>query len=134
LTNCPGTNVLGLSYDDAPSGPQQENVSTVNLVAKLATLNQTATFFVKGSSIAYNPSVLQSMHNAGHELAVHTWTHTALTTLTNEQIVAEIKYTEAIIFYLTGQRPRYARSPYGDTDNRVRAIIGAMGYELVNWD
>ncbi|KAJ3002181.1 chitin deacetylase [Thoreauomyces humboldtii] len=134
LTNCPGTNVLGLSYDDAPSGPAQETTSTVDLAAKLLTMQQKATFFVVGSSSAYNPSIVQDLYKAGHELAVHTWTHTALTTLTNEQIVAEIKYTEAIIYYLTGVRPRYARSPYGDTDNRVRAVIGALGYQLVSWD
>jgi hypothetical protein len=46
-----------------------------------------------------------------------------MTTLTNEQVVAELGWTMQIIHDSTGGRvPRYWRPPYGDVDNRVRAI------------
>ncbi|KAF9195438.1 hypothetical protein BGZ51_000012 [Haplosporangium sp. Z 767] len=41
---------------------------------------------------------------------MHTWSHTELATLTNEQIVAEIKWTEKIIY----DTMKYARAPYDD--------------------
>ncbi|KAI8903606.1 hypothetical protein EDD86DRAFT_250321 [Gorgonomyces haynaldii] len=49
--------------------------------------------------------------------------HHPLTSLTNQQIVAEIMYNDAIIF-----------KTIGDIDDRVRAIVQALGYEVVLWN
>ncbi|KAJ3166239.1 chitin deacetylase [Geranomyces variabilis] len=137
VVSCIDANTMGLNYDDGPSGPTgqpgQGNETTLALGQKLQGMNLTATFFVTGGSSFYNPDALQALYAQGHELAVHTWTHAPLTSLTNQQIVAEILYTEAFIYALVGQRPRYFRPPYGDVDNRVRAIVGALGYESVMW-
>ncbi|KAJ3158564.1 chitin deacetylase [Geranomyces michiganensis] len=134
---CADPDTLGLNYDDGPSGktgqPDQGNQTTSALGQKLQAMNLTATFFVTGGSSYYNPDALQALYAEGHEIAVHTWTHAPMTSLTNQQIVAEILYTEAFIYALIGQRPRYFRPPYGDIDNRVRAIVGALGYESVMW-
>jgi hypothetical protein len=70
----------------------------------------------------------------GHEICSHTWSHTALTTLTNEQIIAEIRWTEKIIREVTGVTPRYLRPPYGDVDDRVRAVVEAAGYRILHWN
>ncbi|KAI8586883.1 hypothetical protein BDZ88DRAFT_399290 [Geranomyces variabilis] len=96
-------------------------------------MNQNATFFVTGASSYYNPQVLKDLYTAGHEVAVHSWSHAAMTSLTNQEIVAEIKYTEALIYSVIGRKPRYFRAPYGDIDDRVRAIAGVLGYESVLW-
>ncbi|KAG0289706.1 chitin deacetylase [Linnemannia gamsii] len=56
-----------------------------------------------------------------------------MTSLTNEQIVAEIKWAEKIVFDLTGLKTKYWRPPYGDVDNRVREIVRQMGYKTVIW-
>lgn len=61
------------------------------------------------------------------------WSHHALTTLTNEEIVAEIKWTEKAILDATGLRVRYMRPPYGDVDNRVRFVLKKLGYTVVDW-
>ncbi|KAJ3146391.1 chitin deacetylase [Geranomyces variabilis] len=135
VSSCIQPNVLGLNYDDGPSSSAQMggNASTQDLAAQLAAMNQNATFFVTGASSYYNPQVLKDLYTAGHEVAVHTWSHAALTSLTNQEIVAEIKYTEALIYSIIGRKPRYFRAPYGDIDDRVRAIAGALGYESVLW-
>ncbi|CAG8592731.1 5199_t:CDS:2 [Paraglomus brasilianum] len=44
-----------------------------------------------------------------------------------EQVVAELKWTLKAIKDTIGLTPKYMRSPFGDTDNRVRAIIKAVG-------
>ncbi|KAJ3158377.1 chitin deacetylase [Geranomyces michiganensis] len=135
ISSCLNANVLGLNYDDGPSSTLQNggNSSTETLAQQLATMNQNATFFVTGSSSYYNPQVLKDLYTAGHEIAVHSWSHAAMTSLTNPEIVAEIKYTEALIYSIIGRKPRYFRAPYGDIDDRVRAIAGALGYESVLW-
>ncbi|KAJ3176152.1 chitin deacetylase [Geranomyces variabilis] len=135
VASCIQPNVLGLNYDDGPSSTVQNggNASTQDLAVQLATMNQNATFFVTGASTYYNPQVLKDLYTAGHEISVHSWSHAPMTSLTNQEIVAEIKYTEALIYSIIGRKPRYFRAPYGDVDDRVRAIAGALGYENVLW-
>ncbi len=69
----------------------------------------------------------------GHQIGIHTWTHHPMTSLTNLEIVAELKYTEALIYKITGVVPTYYRPPYGDMDDRVRAIATALGYKAALW-
>lgn len=65
--------------------------------------------------------------------AVHTWSHPALTTLTNEQIVAELGWCRKAIKDVTGVTPILFRPPYGDIDDRVRAIAKAMNLVPAVW-
>ena len=59
-----------------------------------------------------------------------------MTTLNNSQVVAELGWTMQIIHDLTGGRvPRYWRPPYGDSDNRVRAIAKTVfGLTQIDWN
>jgi hypothetical protein len=59
-----------------------------------------------------------------------------VTTLSNNDVVAELGWTMQIISDLTGGRlPLYWRPPFGDVDNRVRAIAkGVFGLETVPWN
>jgi hypothetical protein len=77
--------------------------------------------------------MVQAEYMAGHQLSVHTWSHPALTTLTNEQIVAELGWTAKVIKAVTGVTPNTMRPPYGDIDDRVRAIAMAMGFTPIIW-
>ncbi|KAJ3169909.1 chitin deacetylase [Geranomyces variabilis] len=132
VTACPDLATWGLSYDDGPTvlavGPDTSDIRD-----NLNALGVKATFFVAGTGATANPDELRTSFGAGHEIAVHTWTHRPMTNLTNEQIVAEILYTEAKIFQTIGVVPRLFRPPYGDVDDRVRAIIGALGYLNIIW-
>ncbi|KAF8967664.1 hypothetical protein BDZ97DRAFT_1802680 [Flammula alnicola] len=92
-----------------------------------------ATFFVVGSRVIERPYVVIEEYMTGHEISVHTWSHTALTTLTNEQIVAELGWTRKAIKTFTGVTPTTMRPPYGDIDDRVRAISLAMGMIPIMW-
>lgn len=53
---------------------------------------------------------------AGHQIAVHTWSHPYLTTLTNEQVIAELGWTKKVIKDVTGVTPNMMRPPYGDIE------------------
>ena len=69
-----------------------------------------------------------------HIDSAHTWSHRYLTSQTNEQIVAEFEWTARIIQLVTGVRPTMARPPFGDIDDRVRAVLGAMEYRTLLWN
>ncbi|TPX38108.1 hypothetical protein SmJEL517_g00102 [Synchytrium microbalum] len=137
IVYCPQNYQWGLTYDDAPSENFVNGVhynDTVALMDELDVLNLKATFFITGSQSSYYPVSLIAIANRGHHVAHHSWSHHPFTSLTNEQIVAEMMYTAAIIYNSTGLSPRYFRPPYGDIDDRVRAIINALGFRIVMWD
>lgn len=56
-----------------------------------------------------------------------------MTTLTNAEIVVEVRWTEKAIEEVTGQKVRYIRPPNGDVDNRVRFVLKKLGYVIVDW-
>ncbi|CAG8487455.1 8836_t:CDS:2 [Paraglomus brasilianum] len=128
ILNCPTKKDWGLSFDDGPSP------YTSRLVDFLDSQKIKATFFVVGSRVYQFPEVLKKIYDSGHDIAVHTWSHTALTSLSNEQIIAEIKYTELAIQQAINVTTRTVRPPYGDCDDRVRDILGQLGYKIILWD
>jgi Polysaccharide deacetylase len=110
VTNCPQKYQWGLTYDDGPA-PYTPNL--------LSFLNQTdlhATFFVVGSRVVSYPGLLQQEYLGGHQIAVHTWSHPSLTTLTNEEIIAEFGWSKKAIHDVLGVTPAYWRPPYGDVE------------------
>ncbi|KAG9083104.1 chitin deacetylase [Ceratobasidium sp. UAMH 11750] len=127
ITVCPDKLAWGLTYDDGPSP------YTPKLLNFLDQHSLNATFYVVGSRVISRPEIVQYEYMKGHELSVHTWSHSALTTLTNEQIVAELGWTRKAIHDVTGVTPLTMRPPYGDIDDRVRAIAMAMDLTPVIW-
>ena len=53
--------------------------------------------------------------------------------MTNEQIVAELRWSRKAIKDVTGVTPLLFRPPYGDIDDRVRAVAKAMNLTPVMW-
>jgi len=102
LITCP-LGVWGLTYDDGPT-----EFST-QLYDFLDTTNQKATLFYIGSNVIQNWQAARRACGAGHQIAVHTWSHNPSTSLTDEQFVAEVKYTEMAIKELCGFTPTYFR-------------------------
>jgi peptidoglycan/xylan/chitin deacetylase (PgdA/CDA1 family) len=45
----------------------------------------------------------------GHHIAGHTWSHQLMTTLTNQEVLAELYFTQKAIKYVTGITPKYWR-------------------------
>ncbi|KDQ19200.1 carbohydrate esterase family 4 protein [Botryobasidium botryosum FD-172 SS1] len=117
----------GVTFDDGPSP------YTPRLLDYLNQQQIKATFFVVGSRVVTRPNMLQTEYMLGHQISVHTWSHHALTSLTNEQIVAELGWTRQAIKDVLGVTPTTMRPPFGDIDDRVRAISMAMGMKPIIW-
>ncbi|EED81500.1 candidate polysaccharide deacetylase from carbohydrate esterase family CE4 [Postia placenta Mad-698-R] len=127
ITTCPAKNTWGLTYDDGPSP------YTPDLMAYLEAHDMRSTFFVVGSRAISRPAMLQDEYMMGNQIAVHTWSHPYMTTKTNEEIIAEFGWTKKIIKDALGVTPLYWRPPYGDIDDRVRAIGMAMNLIPILW-
>ncbi|KZT06317.1 carbohydrate esterase family 4 protein [Laetiporus sulphureus 93-53] len=124
---CPTQNHWGVSYDDGPSP------YTPNLLQYFDQQDIRSTFFVVGSRAISRPAMLQDEYMMGNQIAVHTWSHPYMTTRTNEEVIAELGWTKKIIHDALGVTPIYWRPPYGDIDDRVRAISTAMNLTPIIW-
>ena len=69
--------------------------------------------------------------NAGHQIGINAWTYTALSTLSNEQIVSELANTLLIVEDVLGSAPSMFHPPFMDIDERVRALAKSMGLSVV---
>ncbi|KAF9178178.1 chitin deacetylase [Haplosporangium sp. Z 767] len=127
LINCRSRNTWAITFDDGP------HVVTSQLLDYLKSEKIFASFFLVGSHVVQRPEIVKRQIAEGHHIASHSWSHRGLTTLTNEQIVAEMKWTEKAVLELTGRRLKYMRPPYGDIDNRVRYVLKKLGYTVVDW-
>ncbi|KAI8914490.1 hypothetical protein EDD86DRAFT_234889 [Gorgonomyces haynaldii] len=128
ISRCNNLNDWGLTYDDGPG------LYTMTVLDQLKARNVKATFFVTGSRVVERPSVVKAIYDQGHLIGIHTWSHRALTTLANDQIVAETVYTANAIREAIGFTPLYFRPPFGDIDPRVRAVLKSMGMTIVVWN
>jgi len=123
-----------MTYDDGP------HTETAGLLDYLKSKGVKATFYINGlnfNCIYDFADIIQRMHDEGHQIASHTWSHPHIPTLTDAQIKAEMTKLDTALLKIVGVSPRFARLPYGDgIDNaRVIKLIGEVGYtHVVQWD
>ncbi|KAF9347740.1 hypothetical protein BGX26_000799 [Mortierella sp. AD094] len=140
ISICPVAGTWGLTYDDGPmyyypSTPENSEWTEPNLYDfLLANNNQKANLFYIGSRIQGAPAAAQRGLNDGHTICVHTWSHNLMTTLTNAEAVAEFYYSQRMIKEVLGITPKCWRPPFGDVDDRIRAIAWQMGMRTIIWD
>lgn len=123
--------VWGAGFDDGPLPTSDK------LYQFLQQNNIRSTHFMIGVNILNNPKEFSfAFDTLGDDIAVHTWTHPYMTTLTNLELVGEFGWTMEIIHNSTGGRlPKYWRPPYGDSDNRVSAIAREVfGLQTIIWN
>ncbi|KAJ3301953.1 chitin deacetylase [Kappamyces sp. JEL0829] len=135
IYRCPSNKDWGFTFDDGiarhlTAGPSEYSPT---LLDWLKSKGIKATFFLVGSQVVQFPEVVQRQFDEGHQIAIHTWSHRALTSLTTDQVVAELEWTAQAIQQIIGVRPTYFRPPFGDIDDRVRQIAAAMGLKPVIW-
>ncbi|KAI9278343.1 hypothetical protein BDA99DRAFT_491895 [Phascolomyces articulosus] len=126
---CPNVGDFGLTFDDGPLTLEGGGaVAEPYFYQFLAKHHQQAGLFFIGSNVLNAPpEALERALSDGHTICVHTWSHVRLTTLTNEEIVAELYWTLRIIKDTMGITPKCWRPPFADVDDRVRAIAHQMG-------
>ncbi|KAI9473590.1 MAG: hypothetical protein EXX96DRAFT_487746 [Benjaminiella poitrasii] len=141
ISICPQKGDWGLNFDDGPyriSWPKSEQEKMYDQPRfynfLVSSGKQKATLFFVGSNIIRFPEAAQRSLNDGHTICSHTWSHPQMTTLTNEEVVAQLYWTQKAIKETLGITPKCWRPPYGDVDDRVRAIAWQMGMRTFLWD
>ncbi|KAJ3745520.1 carbohydrate esterase family 4 protein, partial [Lentinula detonsa] len=129
IADAPEPSTLGYGFDDGP------NCSHNAFYDFLQSQNQKASksFYFIGSNVADYPLEAQRALAEGHEICAHTWSHPYMTTVSSENAFAELWYTVQMIKLAVGVTPTCWRPPYGDIDDRIRAIANALGLQTIMW-
>ncbi|PWN90313.1 glycoside hydrolase/deacetylase [Acaromyces ingoldii] len=127
IYQCPEPETWGLTFDDGP------NCSHNAFYDFLRDNKQKASLFYIGSNVMDWPLEAQRGIVEGHHVCVHTWSHQYMTQLDNPTVFAELYYTAKAIKDITGVTPRCWRPPFGDVDDRVRAIATGLGLSTNIW-
>lgn len=121
--------VLALTFDDGPS-PEL----TPRLLDILRREGVRATFFVIGQNVDAYPDIARRIVAEGHEIANHSYTHAAFTSVGAARMREEIEKTNASIMRATGRAPTALRPPYGAVNERVRqSILNDYHLDVVLW-
>lgn len=99
---------VALTFDDGP-----DPVGTPAVLAVLEQLGCRATFFLLGSQVVRYPSVAGQIAAAGHEVAVHGFTHRSHLTRSWSGVRGDVAAACAAVAEATGRRPGWFRPPYG---------------------
>lgn len=129
LSATTGEKVVALTFDD---GPDLDN--TPAILDILGEAGVKVTFFLVGEKVEKYPEITRRIMREGHQLANHSWSHSDLRDLSNENILdKEIFPTSRLIARLTGNYPRYLRPPYGAIKDRTIELLEQKGWKIVNW-
>ncbi len=121
---------IAMTFDDGPS-----SANTPRLLDLLAKMHIKATFFLIGQNVAANPQIAKRIHDEGHEIGNHTWTHPVLSSLSDDKVRSELQQTDDAIFKAIGIHPTLMRPPYGSLAIAQRKWINKdFGYKIVLWD
>lgn len=121
---------VALTIDDVPSKYTREilNVLDAN--------DAHATFFVIGSQVVGHDETLQQLVRKGNELGNHAMYDEPSRSLSDDTLTAQIHSVEEMIEQAydsinAGQPPRYFRPGSGFFSQRMRNVLGRLGYRLV---
>ena len=123
------TKYVVLTFDDGP-----DPAYTPQILDVLATYGAKATFFEVGGNVAKHPALTKRIHDAGHSVQNHTWTHTDLRKTSATSFRQEVLPTDQAIRAQTGSTPGCLRPPYGGINTTVKQRAKALGKDLVVWD
>ncbi len=122
------TPVVLLTFDDGP-----HRWHTLPLLEILDKYKTPATFFVVGLRCVENPDLLRLIHEKGHTIANHSWSHPRLQNLDEKAIEEQVRFCNQAVESITGVRPRFFRPPGGHWNQEVLRITDEKGMYLVLW-
>ena len=124
--------LISFTFDDAPARTLE------NIFAVFAAFNEShpdnlasATVFFNGGRFdKQTKHLLYTAYALGFELGNHTQSHLDLTTLTEQEIEAEISKTDALLSEIDHKPLHLLRAPFGKTDATVKAIVKTP---IIDW-
>ncbi len=118
---------IALTFDDGPSEATPQVLDLLDLFCVRAT------FFQCGQNVARRPALARQVHDEGHEIGNHTYSHPRLIACSPARIREEIGNTQKAIVEATGVAPRWFRAPYGERWFGLSPALRRHGLTGVMW-
>ncbi len=121
-----------LTFDDGPS-----DRVTPKILDTLKLNGIKATFFIVGNSAERRKNIIERMHQEGHTIGVHSYTHDYKEIYSDPHaLIEDIEKCNDLIEEITGERSNIYRFPGGSYGLREELIntVTAAGYRYVDWN
>jgi peptidoglycan-N-acetylglucosamine deacetylase len=119
---------IALTFDDGP-----DDDATPAVLDALEEAGIKATFFVVGEQLMRHHGIARQAAMAGHELALHGFSHRRHTELIPPDARDEVPRGVGAFEAVVGAKPRFFRPPYGQFSEHSYKACQAMGLEAVYW-
>lgn len=120
---------IALTFDDGP-----HPIYTPQVLKLLDHYNAKATFFCIGKNVAKHPDIVKQLHDAGHTVGNHSYSHAATIDFHGKSAwLGELQQTDTVIEQAIGRGPRFFRPPYGVTTPHLANAIRTSGHRTIGW-
>ena len=121
---------VAFSFDDGPS----QNY-TIEILDLLKAHDIKAAFFCIGNRIPNNEPILKRIHEDGHIIGNHSYSHHFWFDLfSSKKMFMDMLQMDEMVEKAIGVRPRFFRPPYGVTNPNLRKAIVDAKYISVGWN
>jgi peptidoglycan/xylan/chitin deacetylase (PgdA/CDA1 family) len=121
---------IAISFDDGPA-----NEYTPAILDILRENNIQAAFFCIGKRIEGNEKIFKSVHEQGHIIGNHSFSHaTWFDLFSAKKMLADMKMMDDAMKKITGLSPKLFRPPYGVTNPNLKKAIIDGKYISVGWN
>lgn len=117
---------VALTFDDGPSGR-----FTRRLLAGLEQRQVQATFLLCGYRLEIYPELAKKIHDAGHEIGLHGYTHKDMAQMTKGELLKEIRNTQKLL--PDGCEAVFLRPPGGSGTSLLEQIARQENLALLLW-
>lgn len=100
--------------------------ATDKLLQLLDKYDTKATFFVLGEIAEKHPDYIKMLHDAGHEIGSHTYSHTTLHKLGKDRFEEELKNSTHLIRSIIHEQPLGFRAPSFSVDQSTSWVFGLL--------
>jgi peptidoglycan/xylan/chitin deacetylase (PgdA/CDA1 family) len=119
---------MALTFDDGPNDPH-----TLHLLDVLARHNAKATFFLIGKYVRQRPEIVRAIHQAGHLIGNHTFTHPNLIFVPAGRVKQELEDCRKALEDAVGTPQPWFRPPFGGRLPHVLRASSSLGLTPVMW-
>lgn len=119
--------MVALTFDDGPHG-----VYTEQLLELLDRYQAKGTFFMVGTNMELNPELVKKVHEKGHEIGNHSYSHADLMSLDSTGRASQIQRVQELARSQIGVYPRWLRPPYGSVN--VELVEKESNMDIALWN
>jgi peptidoglycan/xylan/chitin deacetylase (PgdA/CDA1 family) len=128
LTHGSDSGQMALTFDDGPNDPY-----TFELLDLLAKHEAKATFFLIGNYVRQRPDIVRAIHQAGHAIGNHTYSHPNLIFVSAARLRQELDDCHKALEDAIGSHAPLFRPPFGGRRPAVLSAARSHGLTPVMW-